>query len=269
MDEASSTLNRARGRVISGDGTRIAYERYGEGPPLIVVSGALCAAEGERPLAELLAPHFSVVTYDRRGRGGSGDTGPYSVEREIDDLATLTEEAGGDAYVHGMASGGALALAAAAAGLPVERLSVYEPPYAADSGARETHAAHGRRLTGLLDRGRRTAALELFLADAMAPEALAHMRRSAMWPGLEALAHTLAYDHAVLGDGVVPYERLARVHTRVLVVGGGASPTRTRRAALAVATALPRGRHRTLTGQTQVVAPQVLAPVLEEFFTEE
>ncbi|MGW0467376.1 alpha/beta fold hydrolase [Streptomyces sp. NPDC003027] len=271
MDEASSTLNRARGRVTSGDGTRIAYERYGEGPPLIVVSGALCTAEGERPLAGLLARHFSVVTYDRRGRGRSGDTGTYAVEREIDDLAALIEEVGGggDTYVHGMASGGALALAAAAAGLPVERLSVYEPPYAADSGARETHAAHGRRLTGLLDRGRRTAALELFLADAMAPEALAGMRRSAMWPGLEAVAHTLAYDHAVLGDGVVPYERLGRVHARVLVVGGGASPARTRRAALAVSTALPRGRHRTLTGQTQVVAPHVLAPVLQEFFTEE
>ncbi|MET9435909.1 alpha/beta fold hydrolase [Streptomyces sp. NPDC006551] len=269
MDEASSTLSRARGRVTSGDGTRIAYERQGEGPPLIVVSGALCTAGGERPLADLLAPHFSVVTYDRRGRGGSGDTGPYAVEREIDDLAALIEEAGGDAYVHGMSSGGALALAAVAAGLPVERLSVYEPPYSADSGARETYAAHRRRLTGLLDRGQRAAALELFLADAMAPEALAGMRRSAAWPGLEAVAHTLAYDHAVLGDGLVPYGRLGGVHARVLVVDGGASPAWMRRAALAVSTALPRGRHRTLTGQTHVVAPHVLAPALEEFFTEE
>ncbi|MEV4947977.1 alpha/beta fold hydrolase [Streptomyces sp. NPDC053755] len=269
MDEASSTLSRTRGRVGSGDGTRIAYERHGEGPPVIVVSGALGTAVSERPLARLLAPRFSVVTYDRRGRGGSGDTGPYAVEREIDDLAALVEQAGDGVCVHGTASGGALALAAAAAGLPIERLSVYEPPYAPDAEARETHAVHRRRLAGLLGLGRRGAALELFLADAMAPGALAAMRGSERWPELEAVAHTLAYDQAVLGDGQVPHARLAEVHARVLVVDGGSSPAVTRRAARLVSAALPRGRHRTLTGQTPTVAPHVLAPVLEDFFTEE
>ncbi|MBT2438761.1 alpha/beta fold hydrolase [Streptomyces sp. ISL-36] len=269
MDEANSTLSRVRGRVVSGDGTRIAYERRGEGPPVILVSGALCTAESERPLAELLAPHFSVVTYDRRGRGGSGDTRPYTVEREIDDLAALLDEVGGRAGVHGMSSGGALALAAAGAGLSIGQLSVYEPPFSAEPGARETYAARRHRLTGLLDRGERGAALELFLADAAAPEALAGMRGSAAWPALEAVAHTLAYDQAVLGDGTVPAERLAGIHARVLVVDGGASPAWTRRAAQLVSTALPRGRHRTLTGQTHAVAPHVLAPVLDAFFADE
>ncbi|MFF8608255.1 alpha/beta fold hydrolase [Streptomyces sp. NPDC015346] len=286
MDEVSSTLSRVRGRVVSGDGTRIAYERRGEGPPLILVSGALCTAESDRPLAELLAPHFSVVTYDRRGRGGSGDTRPgrpYAVEREIDDLAALLDVAGGRAGVHGTSSGGALALAAAEAGLPVGQLSVYEPPFSAEAGggggggARETHAAHGRRLAGLLERGERGAALELFRelfpelfpADAVPPGAPAGSLGSTAWPALEAVAHTLAHDHAVLGDGTVPVERLARVHARVLVVDGGASPAPTRRAARLVATSLPRGRHRTLTGQTHAVAPQVLAPVLDDFHTPE
>ncbi|MFD7320177.1 alpha/beta fold hydrolase [Streptomyces sp. NPDC059875] len=261
MDEMSGTLSRVRGRVRSADGTRIAYERRGEGAPVILVSGALCTAETERPLADLLAPRFAVTTYDRRGRGASGDTGPYGVQREIDDLAALIDEAGGRAFVHGIASGGALALAAAAAGLPIDRLSVFEPPFSTEAGARETFAAHRRRLAGLLDRGQRGAALELFLTETAEP---AHMR-----PQLRAVAHTLAYDHAVLGDGTVPAARLRRVHARVLVVDGGASPARTRRAALAVSTALPRGRHRTLTGQTHEVGPHILAPVLEEFFEED
>ncbi|MFI8292334.1 alpha/beta fold hydrolase [Streptomyces sp. NPDC085614] len=266
MDEANSTLSRVRGRVTSADGTRIAYERYGDGPPVILVGGALGTAAAERPLAGLLASRFSVVAYDRRGRGGSGDTGPYAVGREIDDLAALAAEAGGDVAVHGTSSGGALALAAAAAGLPIAQLSVFEPPYATDAGGREGFAARGRRLVALLDEGRHEEALELFLSDAAAPGAPAG---PAGWPRLAEVAHTLAYDHAVLGDGVVPEGLLGSVDARVLVVDGGFSPAWTREAAQAVAAALPRGRHRTLTGQTHLVAPHVLAPVLAEFFVEE
>ncbi|WP_137993215.1 alpha/beta fold hydrolase [Streptomyces vilmorinianum] len=252
MDELNSTLSRSRGRVTSGDGTRIAYERCGEGEPVIVVSGALCTGAAERPLAALLAPRFSVVTYDRRGRGGSGDTRPYTVEREIDDLAALIDEMGGHVSVHGMSSGGALALAATEAGLPIRQLSVYEPPYSSEAGA-GSGAPSG---SGARDA---FAALELFLSETAVQ----------VPPQLEAVAHTLAYDHAVLGDGTVPAARLGRIHARVLVVDGGASPARTRRAALAVSAALPRGRHRTLTGQTHMVAPHVLAPVLEDFYLEE
>ncbi|MGW6566804.1 alpha/beta fold hydrolase [Streptomyces sp. NPDC054975] len=261
MDEMSGTLSRVRGRVRSADGTAIAYERLGEGAPVILVSGALGTGATERPLADLLAPRHAVVTYDRRGRGGSGDTGPYGVEREIEDLAALIGEVGGRAFVHGVSSGGALALAAAEAGVAVERLSVFEPPFSVEAGAREAFAARRRRLAGLLERGQRGAALELFLAEA--PQA------GPALPQLEAVAHTLAYDHAVLGDGTVPAARLGRVHARVLVVDGGASPAGTRRAAMEVSTALPRGRHRTLTGQTHQVAPHVLAPVLADFFEEE
>lgn len=257
MDEVKTTRCGARGLVRSQDGTRIAYERYGDGPPVILVSGALGTAWGERALAALLARRYSVVAYDRRGRGASGDTGPYAVEREIADLAALVDAVGGaagSAAVHGTACGGALALAAAAAGVPVGPVSVYEPPYGPEAAARRS------RVRELLDRGQRAAALDAFLGEG-AGAAEPRPEREA----LEALAHTLAYDDAVVGDGAVPAARLGRVHARVLVVDGGASPSWTRRVARSVAAAVPRGRHRTLTGQTHQVAPHVLAPVLEGF----
>ncbi|MEV6246953.1 alpha/beta hydrolase [Streptomyces sp. NPDC051742] len=253
MNEVDIALRRLRGRVTSQDGTPIAYERYGDGPPLVLVSGALGTAATERPLGLLLARRFSVLAYDRRGRGGSGDTGPYAVEREFEDLAAVVAEAGDGVALHGTGTGGALVLGALAAGLSAGPVSVYEPPYSAEAAARH----HGA--VALLDRGRRGAALDLFLADSAVP---AELR-----PGVVELAHTLAYDRAVLGDGSARH--LARVHARVLVVDGGASPAGSRSAARALTAALPRARHRTLTGQTHEVAPHVLAPVLEEFLVEE
>ncbi|WP_406133164.1 alpha/beta fold hydrolase [Streptomyces zaomyceticus] len=260
MDEVSNTPGRVAGRVTSRDGTPIAYERYGEGPPLVLVSGALGTAAGGRALGGLLARRFSVVAYDRRGRGGSGDTRPYAVGREIEDLAAVVGEAGAGAALYGEGTGGALALAAVAAGLEVGAVAAYEPPYSVE-------AAERRRQVGvLLDVGRPLAALDLFLADPAASGPRSGV--TGLRPGVAELAHTLAYDLAVLGDGTVPERLLARVHARVLVVDGGASPAGTRRAALTLTAALPRARHRTLTGQTHEVAPHVLAPVLEDFLTE-
>ncbi|MFE0650556.1 alpha/beta fold hydrolase [Streptomyces sp. NPDC059534] len=261
MDEVGTTPSRVRGRVTSRDGTPIAYERYGDGrhdgrPPVVLVSGALGTAAAERPLAGLLARRFPVVAYDRRGRGASGDTGPYAVQREIEDLAAVVGAAGAGAALHGTGTGGALALAAVAAGLAAGPVSVYEPPYYTAEAV-----VWRREVAALLDRGLPDAALDRFLADAAVP--------AAPRTGAAELAHTLAYDLAVLGDGVVPERHLARVHARVLVVDGGASPTATRRAARALTAALPRARHRTLTGQTPEVAPHVLAPVLRDFLAEE
>ncbi|WP_234104192.1 alpha/beta fold hydrolase, partial [Streptomyces venezuelae] len=177
----------------------------------------------------------------------------YAVEREVEDLAAVVAAAGPGAALHGTGTGGALVLAAVAAGLPAGAVTVFEPPYAA--------AAERRRVAELLGGGRPAEALDLFLAESTVPAGLR--------PGLAELAHTLAYDLAVLGDGAVPERLLARVHARVLVVDGGASPAGTRQVARAVTAALPRARHRTLTGQTHEVAPHVLAPVLEEFLGEE
>jgi pimeloyl-ACP methyl ester carboxylesterase len=251
----------------SGDGTMIAYRRSGGGPPVILVGGAFSTAESEEPLAKLLTVRFSVITYDRRGRGSSGDTAPYAVQREVEDLGALLAEAGGSASVYGISSGAALALEAAAAGLPITQLAVYEPPYRTDPADLAGATAYTERLTALLARNLRDDAVELFLTVVgMPPQAIAGMRQSPMWPELRGLAHTLAYDDAVLSPGLVPAERLGSIRARVMVVDGGASPALLRNGARAVAQALPRGRHRTLAGQTHEVAPHVLAPVLEEFF---
>ncbi|AXG82898.1 alpha/beta fold hydrolase [Streptomyces paludis] len=265
--------------VNSGDATPIAFRRTGEGPPVVLVGGAFSTAESEAPLAKLLAPAFDVITYDRRGRGASGDTAPYAVEREIEDLAALLGMAGPDVSVLGMSSGAALVLEAAAAGLPMAQFALYEPPYVLGGGVdggsggisggagAASGPAYSERLAGLLARGLRDDAVELFLrAVGTAGATVGGLRRSPMWPDLTALAHTLAYDDAVLRRGPLPAERLSAVRVRAMVVDGGASPRFLRDAARATAAALPRGRHRTLTGQTHEVAPHVLAPVLEEFF---
>lgn len=254
-------------KTLSRDGTSIAYRRQGDGPPVVLVGGALSTAADEAPLAALLAPRFTVVTYDRRGRGASGDGGPYTVRREIEDLAAVAARAGGPVSLFGMLSGGALALEAHAAGLAVDLLAVYEPPYVQGAG----NLLHASRRTALLHRllgkGDRAGAVAMHLSGAGVPrETIAHLRRSARWPDLVALAHTLAYDDALLGVGAVPAERFSSLTARTLVVTGGFSTPQAHGTTLALAAAIPRARHRTLTGQTSELAPQVVAPVLTEFF---
>ncbi|WP_327258731.1 alpha/beta fold hydrolase [Streptomyces sp. NBC_01240] len=254
-------------KTLSRDGTLIAYRRRGEGPPVILVGGALSTAATEAPLAGLLVPDFDVVTYDRRGRGSSGDSGPYAVEREIEDLAALVTAVGGRASVFGLGAGGALALEARAAGLPVDRLAVYEPPYTPGPSGVRFKAYCTARLHRTLSAGDREGAVELFLSVTGVPDdVIARMRRAPLRQGLVSMAHTLAYDDALLGDGTIPAERFASVTARTLVVCGGFSPTRARLSTRALADALPRARHRTLTGQTRELAPQAMAPVLAEFF---
>ncbi|MER6911832.1 alpha/beta fold hydrolase [Streptomyces sp. NPDC000594] len=263
MENMSRTLAKAR----SGDGTPIAYEQWGDGPPLVLVGGPLSTSATDAPLAGLLSARFHVITYDRRGRAASGDRGGPSVEREIEDLAAVIGEVGGSACVHGMSSGGALALRAVAAGVPITQLSLYEPPF--DPSVRSLIRRPPERVARILElltEGRRGDALALFLDDAGTPvETVARMRGTALWEVLESVAHTLPYDHAVMGSGAVPTGLLRRIGIRVMVVDGGASPPWIREAARLVAHALPRGRHRTLTGQTHEVAPHLLAPLLEDF----
>ncbi|MFI5805330.1 alpha/beta fold hydrolase [Streptomyces sp. NPDC051561] len=254
-------------KVISRDGTPLAYERSGEGPPLILVGGAFSTGTAEEPLAGLLVEDFDVVTYDRRGRGASGDTAPYAVAREVEDLAALIEEVGGSAFLYGMSSGGALVLRAAAAGLAAPRLAVYEPPFTVREDTVAEKAAYTRSLTTALAEGRRGDAVELFLSVVGMPrEFIGQMKQAPVWRSFESLAPTLAHDDAIMGDGTVPTARLALLTQPVLVVDGGASPPLMRDAARLTAAAVPDGRARTLPGQTHDVDPRQLAPVLREFF---
>ncbi|MGP4084741.1 alpha/beta fold hydrolase [Streptomyces sp. KR55] len=256
--------------TISHDGTPIAYQRIGQGPVVVLVSGAMSAGATVAPLAGPLSDRFGVVVYDRRGRGESGDTTPYTVEREVEDLAALieAEAEGGDAALYGISSGGALALHAAASGLPVRQVAVYEVPFAMDEVAAKGRAEYGERLTEALAQGRRGDAVELFLRlTGLAEEMIQGARQSPLWSGMETIAPSLAYDDAVMGDGRVPRDRLAAITVPVLALAGGASPDWMRQAARAVADAAPQGAYGVLEGQTHMVDPQVLAPVLAEFFS--
>jgi alpha-beta hydrolase superfamily lysophospholipase len=255
--------------VTSADGTAIGYERAGSGPALVLVDGAMCyrAAGPMRPLAALLRDTFTVHTYDRRGRGESGDTPPYAVAREVEDLRAVIAGAGGEAYVYAISSGAALALAAAAAGPDITGLALYEPPFLAEVEDGARFKEYTVRLNELLDAGRDGDAVARFMAHVGMPEqAIAGIRAQPAWAALEAIAPTLAYDDQVLGDGRVPRELAATIAIPTLVLAGGASPRNLQRAAKAAADALPAAAHRTLDGQTHDVDPAALAPVLADFF---
>ncbi|MEW2293941.1 alpha/beta fold hydrolase [Streptomyces sp. NPDC006743] len=254
-------------KTLSRDGTPIAYQRTGTGPVVVLVSGAMSTGATVAPLAAALSRRFSAVVYDRRGRGESGDTTPYAVEREVEDLAAVIGAVGGDAALYGISSGGALALRAAAAGLPVRRVAVYEPPFDVREDRAADHARYTEELERALAQGRRGDAVELFLrVTGLAEQMIVNARQSPMWPGLEAVAPTLAYDDAVMGDGTVPRDLLAAVTVPVLAVAGDAGPAWMREAARQVAEAAPQGTYRVLAGQTHAVEPEVLAPVLAEFY---
>jgi pimeloyl-ACP methyl ester carboxylesterase len=259
--------------VTSKDGTPIAFETTGEGPPLLIVGGALSDRHAAATQAGLLAPNFRVYTYDRRGRGDSGDTPPYAVEREIEDTQALVEGAGGTAFALGHSSGAVLALEAAVSTPGILKLVLYEPPFIIDHTRPPVPDDYLERLTELTSAGRGGDAIEYFLiaGAGLLPEAVAPMKDSSSWPAIETLAHTLPYDGAVMGPTLsgkqLPADRWATVTIPTLVVDGGESPAWQRNAAQALVDVLPNARRLTLEGQTHNVDPRVLTPVLEEFLT--
>lgn len=259
--------------VTSKDGTRIAYETVGHGSAVIIIDGATGFRAGghTRKLAELLAPKLTAYIYDRRGRGDSTDTQPFAVRCEIEDIEALIDKAGGNASLYGMSSGGALALEAALMLRDkVEKLAIYEVPY--DDTPTGIEAWHGytKALAAALEAGNRSQATTLFMKFVGVPEAMLEgMRTSPMWPMMEALAPTLAYDAAELGeDRTVPAERAATLKTPTLIMdGGGSAQFMPFMAASAdtLAKAIPHARRETLPGQTHDVDPAVLAPALLAF----
>jgi len=256
----------------SKDGTTIAFDKQGDGPAVIVVDGATSTrSSGSKPeLARLLAQHLTVYRYDRRGRGDSGDTKPYAVDREIEDLEALIDEAGGSACVYGHSSGGCLALEATVKlGDKVRKLAMYEAPYNDDPAARKAWGEYIKNLTEALASDRRGDAVALFMAYVGIPAAqIEGMRHAPFWAGMEAIAPTLAYDHtAIMGkDLSIPRERVARVHVPTLVMAGGNGAPFMRETAQTLSRAIPNATLRTLDGQTHDVHPDALAPVLVEFF---
>jgi pimeloyl-ACP methyl ester carboxylesterase len=259
--------------VASKDGTNIAYDQEGEGPAVILVAGAMCArlSWSGPHLSKLLAPHFTVYNYDRRGRGDSGDTKPYAVAREVEDIEALIDEAGGSAYLYGHSSGGALVLEAAIElGQKIKKLALYEVPYNDEAAAKQAFKEYIKQLTEALAANRRGDAVAAFMKyTGMPTDQIEAMRQTPAWPQLEAIALTLAYDHAaILGeDASVPTERIAVVTAPTLVMDGGASFPFMDVTAQTLSKVIPHAQRRTLEGQTHAVATEALAPVLVDFFT--
>ncbi|WP_028062995.1 alpha/beta fold hydrolase [Solirubrobacter soli] len=258
------------------DGTRIAYESRGDGPPLILVDGALCSRElGPSPkLARALSEQFTVITYDRRGRGESGDGDAYAVEREIEDLGGLIEVAGGTAFVCGISSGAVLALDAAAAGLPITGLALYEPPFIVDDTRPPMPSDYADQLQTLLGSGRRGDAVRLFMRNVGMPAVFASlMRFTPAWGKLKRVAHTLPYDAAVMGDTQsgrpLPAERWLDAEVKTFVIVGGKSPAFLHNGTKMLIDQLPDAEHLVLPGQTHMVKANVLAPLLIDCFTRE
>jgi pimeloyl-ACP methyl ester carboxylesterase len=264
-------------KVTSRDGTTIAFDRLGSGPAVILVTGALVDRSNpmQQDLAAHLAQHLTVFNYDRRGRGESDDTLPYAVEREVEDIAALIVEAGGSAFVYGISSGAVLALEAAAHGLPITKLALYEPPFIIDDSRPPLPKDYVEQLEEAVSSGRRGDAVEIFMTKALRvpDEFLDPMRADPSWAEMEKVAHTLAYDGTIMGDTMsgnpLPSNNWTSAAMPVLVIHGELSEAMFHVAAQALVDILPHARRRTLEGQEHAVAPEVLAPVLREFFAPE
>jgi pimeloyl-ACP methyl ester carboxylesterase len=255
--------------VVSKDGTKIAYEIDGTGPALVIVSGALSSREllgDDNKLVEKLAESFTVYTYDRRGRGESGDVQPYSVQREIEDIDALIAHAGTPVHLFGVSSGAALAMQATAklgAG-KVARLALYEPPYGQEA---EAFAKQKQGVAERTKNGKPGDAAEAFLASIGTPrDALDGMKRSPQWAAMAKMDFTLNYDFAVLGDGQVPEEVVRAIAVPTLVMTGEKSMPFMAPTADRIASLMPNGQRRTLAGQTHQVQGDVVAPIVSAFF---
>jgi pimeloyl-ACP methyl ester carboxylesterase len=267
-------MSTTTGTVRSKDGTRIAFDAWGEGQPLIMVDGAT-AHRAVNPLnaevGQLLGDEFRVYGYDRRGRGESGDTAPYAVEREIEDLAALIADAGGPALVCGFSSGAVLSLDAAAAGLPISRLALFEPPFVVDDSRPALPADYVEQLDRCIADGRPGDAAEVFLTAAvnLPAEAVAGIRQSPYWPALEAVAHTIAYDGRIMGTTMsgnpLPSDRWAAVTVPTLVMYGNGTEPSLIAAAKAAAELLPTASVQGVEGQQHSVEAAILAPALRQF----
>ncbi len=265
-------------QVTSADGTPIGYDRLSDdGPVVVLVSGGLDDGTENISLGEHLADTFAVVAYRRRGRGDSGDTQPYAVQREVEDLAAIVDATGGRAHLFGASSGGALALEAAAAGLPVDRIAVHEVPYQLAAASVTAWRAYRANLAAALDADDRDEALRLFMRLAGSSDTdIAAAEAAPVWPSLRALAPTLRYDAACLGDGPPPAARLAAVAQPVLLTTGTTIDPHSAglpidffgAAADATADHLPNARRSTIAVSGHIPDPALLGPVLTTFFTD-
>ncbi len=258
--------------VTSRDGTALACDRTGDGPPLVLVAGALTMRGAFGPLASLLAPHFTVFSYDRRGRGDSGDTMPYAPDREVEDLVAVIAAAGGSAFVFGHSSGAVIALDAAGAGVRIAKLAAYEPPFIVDDSRTPPPADLADHMAALIDADDRDGAFEYWMIHTVGetPGSMAPWRGSPPWQAMEAIVHTTLYDIATMSTRMtgapLPTDAWPQATMPVLVIDGEVSPPSMHHAAAAVAAILPNAGRHTFAGAAHGAPPEQVAPVLINFF---
>jgi pimeloyl-ACP methyl ester carboxylesterase len=254
--------------AVSADGTRIAFERFGTGDPIVLLGGMFCDRGTHRPLAEALAGQFTAVTVDRRGRGDSGDTSPYAVDREIEDVDAVIGAVGGSASIYGHSSGAGLAFRAAAAGLPIDRLVLHEPPFGGDDAESRAEARRlASEVRGAIEEDRPSDAIRSFLAAMGTPPEAAD--EIAGDPAMLRLASTMPYDHAVMGDdaggGAIPVALAQSITVPTLVLAGSASPDFFRDTAERLTNLIPSARYTVLDGQDHGAPAEAVAPAVAEF----
>jgi pimeloyl-ACP methyl ester carboxylesterase len=260
--------------TTSEDGTKIAFSKTGKGKPLILVDGAFCHRKfgANEKLPQYLSKHFTIYSYDRRGRSESGNTLPYSPHKEYEDLQAVINEAGGNAYVYGISSGAALALEAANAGVKIEKLALYEVPYITDNSRKPLPENYLKTLTEYAEQGENGKAVKYFMRRGIGLPGFVVLMMQLMpaWKQMEQLAGTLPYDTEILGDTGLgkPFSKnkWGNVNIPTLVLSGSKSAKWSQNSMQHLATVLPNAKHHTLKGQTHIVNPQVLAQKLIEFF---
>jgi pimeloyl-ACP methyl ester carboxylesterase len=260
-------------KTISKDGTEIAYDKTGKGPALVLVDGAFCYREyGVTPnLVPLLSQHFTVFSYDRRGRGESTDTKPYSVDREIEDLNAIVEATNEEAFVVGFSSGAALVLQSVSKGLHVKKMALFEPPYVVTSNGSPIPPKDAETiLVNFIAQGEKSAAVKYFFTNIMGMPApivfLFKLFGRSLWAKNESVSHTLPYDVALMGNYSVPKEITSKINVPTLVIGGKKSPKGLINAVSNVGQSIPNAETYFLKGQTHNVSMKVLAPVLIKWF---
>jgi pimeloyl-ACP methyl ester carboxylesterase len=258
-------------KVSSADGTLIAFEKLGSGPPVILIGGAFCdrrARAAGLPLARTMAKAMTVYCVDRRGRGDSTDTPPYAVAREVEDIAALLQAAGGSAHAYGHSSGATLLIEAALAGLPIQKLALYEPPLVLAEHREQVPPDLAAQLVRLTRAGKRSDAAELFLTRAIGMPAgyVEQMKAGPAWSSLEAISHTLSYDATITADPLAVLARAPGLRQSVLLLDGAKSQPWMRGAVAKLAAAIGGARYASLPEQTHDVAPDELGPELLQFF---
>ncbi len=256
-------------KTLSKDGTAIAFKKTGTGPSVILVDGAFCSSNfGPMPkLAPVLEKYFTVITYDRRARGESGDTKPYDVQREIEDIEALIDVAGGSAHLFSISSGAILAIHAAASGLKISKLALFEPPFVGDREGRRPANAESMLKTMIAEK-RRGDAVNFYLRKVMGLPAIITwiLRLTPNWPKMKANANSLPYDAYICGDFNIPKQQVSSLTMPTLVIASTKSPAMLRNAAHAVAELLPNGTQISLDGKIHDVPPEILGPVLQKFY---